>query len=242
MCILIVPKCVMKKRTQLNQHNMNIKENIDEIKKQLPADTRLVAVSKFHSVDEILEAYESGHKIFGESRVQELIEKQPSLPEDIKWHFVGRLQRNKVKFIVPFIDCIHSVDSKRLLLQIEKQAADVDRVITCLLQIHIAEEDTKTGFTEEECWNFLSKGKWRELSHIQIAGVMGMATYTEDEVVVRKEFSKLNAFFKKTKEHFFSNNPHFKEISMGMSSDYKIATEEGSTLIRVGSKIFGERV
>lgn len=241
MSIHIVLKCVKKKKTKKNQHKMNIKENIDEIKKQLPANTRLVAVSKFHGVDEILKAYESGHKIFGESRVQELIEKQPSMPEDIQWHFVGRLQRNKVKFIVPFIDCIHSVDSKRLLLQIEKQAVEIDRVIPCLLQIHIAEEDSKTGFTEEECWNFLSKGKWREWSHIQLSGVMGMATYTDDEDVVRKEFVKLNAFFNKVKEHFFADSPHFKEISMGMSSDYKIALEEGSTLIRVGSKIFGER-
>ena len=220
---------------------MNIKENIDEIKKHLPANTRLVAVSKFHGVDEILKAYESGHKIFGESRVQELIEKQPSLPDDIEWHFVGRLQRNKVKFIVPFIDCIHSVDSKRLLHQIEKQAADADRVIPCLLQIHIAKEETKTGFTEEECWNLLSKGKWREWPHIQLTGVMGMATFTDDEEIVRKEFVKLNAFFKKIKQHFFADSPQFKEISMGMSSDYKIATDEGSTLIRVCSKIFGDR-
>lgn len=241
MYIHIVQKCETRKKSQKNLHKMNIKENIAEIKKHLPADTRLVAVSKFHGVDEILKAYESGHKIFGESRVQELIEKQPSLPEDIEWHFVGRLQRNKVRFIVPFIDCIHSVDSKRLLLQIEKQAANVDRVIPCLLQIHIAEENTKTGFTEEECWSFLSKGKWREWSYIQLIGVMGMATYTDDEDVVRREFAKLNIFFKKVKEHFFTDSPHFKEVSMGMSSDYKIAAEEGSTLIRVGSKIFGEK-
>lgn len=220
---------------------MNIQENIDEIKKILPAKTRLVAVSKFHGVDEILKAYEGGHKIFGESRVQELIEKQPSLPEDIQWHFIGRLQRNKVKFIVPFIHCIHSVDSERLLLQIERQAARVDRVIPCLLQIHIAEEDTKAGFTEEECWSFLSSKKWREYKHIQLSGVMGMATYTDDETIVKREFAKLNTYFDKVKEHFFADSPKFKEISMGMSSDYTFAIEEGSTLIRVGSKIFGER-
>lgn len=220
---------------------MNIQENINEIKKQLPANTRLVAVSKFHGVDEILKAYEGGHKIFGESRVQELIEKQPSLPQDIEWHFIGRLQRNKVKFIVPFIDCIHSVDSKRLLHQIEKQAADANRVVSCLLQIHIAEEDTKAGFSEEECWHLLSEAKWKERPHIQLAGVMGMATYTENEDKVRKEFKKLYAFFRKVKEHFFADCPQFKEISMGMSTDYAIATEEGSTIIRVGSKIFGER-
>ncbi|MDD4727216.1 MAG: YggS family pyridoxal phosphate-dependent enzyme, partial [Dysgonamonadaceae bacterium] len=186
-------------------------------------------------------AYESGHKIFGESRVQELIEKQPSLPKDIEWHFVGQLQRNKVKVIVPFIDCIHSVDSKRLLLQIEKQAAEANRVIPCLLQIHIAEEDTKTGFSESECWDFLSKGKWREWKHVQISGVMGMATFTEDENKIRNEFKRLHDFFNKIKKHYFKDEPHFKEMSMGMSSDYKIAVNEGSTLIRVGSNIFGKR-
>ncbi len=220
---------------------MNIQENITEIKKLLPAETRLVAVSKFHGVDDILEAYNGGHKIFGESRVQELIEKQPKLPKDIEWHFIGRLQRNKVKFIVPFINCIHSVDSERLLLQIERQAASVDRVIPCLLQIHIAEEDTKAGFSEEECWNFLASDKWRKYKHIQLSGVMGMATFTDNETIVRREFAKLHTFFNKIKEHFFADNPEFKEISMGMSSDYKIAVSEGSTIIRVGSNVFGER-
>ena len=220
---------------------MNIQENIRGVKKELPSSVRLVAVSKFHGVNEILEAYETGHRLFGESRVQELIEKQPELPKDIEWHFIGRLQRNKVKFIVPFIECIHSVNSKRLLMQIERQAAIVNRVIPCLLQIHIAEEDTKAGFSESECWEFLKKGTWKELKHIQLAGVMGMATFTEDEEIVRGEFKKLNAFFKEIKEEFFADAPHFKEVSMGMSSDYKIAIEEGSTLIRVGSNIFGER-
>lgn len=220
---------------------MNIQVNIDNIKKEIPATTRLIAVSKFHHVDEIMEAYDGGHKIFGESRVQELIEKEPSLPKDIEWHFIGRLQRNKVKFIVPFIDCIHSVDSKKLLHQIEKQAESVNRVIPCLLQIHIAEEDSKTGFTEDECWEFLSKGKWKEWKHIQLCGVMGMATYTDDEGVVRKEFARLNAFYNKIKEHYFADDAKFKEVSMGMSSDYKIAVDEGSTMIRVGSNIFGER-
>lgn len=220
---------------------MDIQKNIAEIKNSLPAKTRLVAVSKFHGVDEILKAYNAGHTIFGESRVQELIEKQPDLPQDIEWHFIGRLQRNKVKFIVPFISCIHSVDSEKLLRQIDRQAADVDRVIPCLLQIHIAEEDTKAGFSEEECWSFLESNKWKEHKHIQLAGVMGMATFTDDETVVRKEFTKLQSFFNRVKEHFFADTPQFKEVSMGMSSDYTIAVEEGSTLIRVGSSIFGER-
>ena len=220
---------------------MNIEQNINQIKKKLPSKTRLVAVSKFHDTAHILEAYHSGHKIFGESRVQELIDKQPDLPDDIEWHFVGRLQRNKVQFLVPFIHCIHSVDSARLLRRIEQQAARVDRVIPCLLQIHIAQEDTKAGFTEEECWQFLSTNEWREFKHIQLAGVMGMATFTDDEDLVRKEFKSLKNFFHKLKEHFFKDTPAFKEISMGMSSDYRIAVEEGSTLIRVGTTIFGER-
>ena len=221
---------------------MNVQENIKEIKDSIPANVRLVAVTKFHDNDEILKAYDAGHKLFGESRVQELIEKQPELPKDIEWHFVGRLQRNKVKFIVPFIRCIHSVDSKRLLRQIDRQATAADRVIPCLLQIHIAEEDTKAGFSEEECWDFLSKGKWKEMKHVQISGLMGMATFTEDEEKVRNEFKKLRTYFDKVKEQFFADDPHFKELSMGMSSDYNIAVDEGSTLIRVGTKIFGERV
>jgi len=220
---------------------MNVQKNIQKIKENIPTNVRLIAVSKFHDNDEILKAYEAGHKIFGESRVQELIKKQPDLPKDIEWHFVGRLQRNKVKFIVPFVECIHSVDSKRLLLQIERQAAAVDRIIPCLLQIHIAEEDTKTGFSEDECWDFLSQGKWKEYKHIQISGLMGMATYTDNEEKVRGEFKKLRTFFDKVKGHFFANAPYFKELSMGMSSDYEIAVEEGCTLIRVGTKIFGER-
>ena len=231
----------LKKKTRKSLHKMNIKDNINEIKKTIPVHVTLVAVSKFHDVNEILKAYEGGQRVFGESRVQELIEKQVSLPKDIKWHFIGQLQRNKVKFIVPFIDCIHGVDSKRLLLQIENQAAEVNRVIPCLLQIHIAEEDTKAGFTEEECWQFLSSAKWQEWNHIQICGVMGMATFTDEEKVVRNEFVKLHTFFNKVKDHFFVDRPEFKEISMGMSSDYKIAIDEGSTLIRVGSKIFGDR-
>lgn len=220
---------------------MNVQDNIKEIKKNIPANVRLVAVTKFHGKDELSTAYDGGHKIFGESRVQELIEKQPDLPKDIEWHFVGRLQRNKVKFIVPFIHTIHSVDSKRLLLQIDRQAAAVDRIIPCLLQMHIAEEDTKAGFSEDECWDFLSKEKWKELKHIQISGLMGMATFTENEEKVRGEFKKLRTFFDKVKEHFFANDSKFKELSMGMSSDYEIAVEEGSTMIRVGTKIFGER-
>lgn len=220
---------------------MNIQDNINKLNDTIPKKVNLIAVSKFHSTNEILEAYNTGHKLFGESRVQELIEKEPDLPSDIEWHFIGRLQRNKVKFIVPFIKCVHSVDSERLLRQIDRLANEVNRVIPCLLQIHIAQEDTKTGFTENECWDFLSNNRWKELKNIQLSGLMGMATYTDNKEVVRTEFRILKNYFEKVKEQFFRSDPHFKEISMGMSADYKIAIEEGSTMIRVGSDIFGAR-
>lgn len=221
---------------------MYIKENINSIKESLPENVNLIAVSKFHSVDDILEAYNTGHRIFGESRVQELLEKQPQLPNDIKWHFIGQLQRNKVKHIVPFIKCIHSVDSERLLNQIDRLASNYNRVIPCLLQIHIAEENTKSGFTEREAWDYLLSERWKNLKHVQIAGMMGMATFTSNNETVRKEFAQLYSFFKKTQKHFFFDRPYFKEVSMGMSSDYQIAIEEGSTLVRIGSTIFGERL
>lgn len=220
---------------------MSIQNNIENIISKIPSNVCLVAVSKFHSTDDIMKVYDCGHKVFGESRVQELIEKEEVLPNDIKWHFVGRLQRNKVKDIVPFIECIHSVDSIRLFNQIERQAAEIDRVVSVLLQIHIAEEDTKAGFTEAECWEFLSSSIWRESKHVQISGLMGMATFTDNEDKIRNEFRQLSTFFEKTKEQFFKDQSYFKEISMGMSSDFQIAIEEGSTLIRVGSSIFGDR-
>ncbi len=220
---------------------MSVRGNIDKLRESVPADVKIVAVSKFHSNDEILEAYNDSQRIFGESRVQELNAKQPMLPWDIEWHFIGNLQRNKVKFIAPFIHLIHSLDSERLMLEIEKQALACDRKIPCLLQLHVADEETKSGFLPDECRRFLAKGKWRDCTHVQLAGVMGMATYTDDLKKVRGEFRLIKSLFGEFKSHYFSDDDHFKEISMGMSGDYPIAIEEGATIIRVGTLIFGER-
>lgn len=220
---------------------MSVKGNIDKLRESVPADVKIVAVSKFHSNDEILEAYNDSQRIFGESRVQELNAKQPMLPGDIEWHFIGNLQRNKVKFIAPFVHLIHSLDSERLMLEIEKQAAACNRKIPCLLQLHVADEETKSGFLPDECRRFLAKGKWRDCTHVQLAGVMGMATYTDDLKKVRGEFRLIKSLFDEFKSHYFSDDDNFKEISMGMSGDYPIAIEEGATIIRVGTLIFGER-
>lgn len=220
---------------------MSVRGNIDKLRDLVPADVKIVAVSKFHSCDEILEAYNDSQRIFGESRVQELNVKQPMLPGDIEWHFIGNLQRNKVKFIAPFIHLIHSLDSERLMLEIEKQAVACNRKIPCLLQLHVADEETKSGFLPDECRRFLAKGKWRDCTHVQLAGVMGMATYTDDLKKVRGEFRLIKSLFGEFKSQYFSDDDNFKEISMGMSGDYPIAIEEGATIIRVGTLIFGER-
>ncbi|HHT34459.1 MAG: YggS family pyridoxal phosphate-dependent enzyme [Proteiniphilum sp.] len=220
---------------------MNIATHIQKLRESLPSRVRVVAVSKFHPVDQIREAYDAGQRLFGESRVQELVTKQQELPADIEWHFIGNLQRNKVKQIAPFVTLIHSLDSERLMREIEKQGAVNERVIRCLLQIHIAEEETKSGFTPEECRRFLKEGSWRDCSHLQIAGMMGMATYTEDREQVRREFRQLRNLFEESKVKYFADDPAFRELSMGMSGDYSIALEEGSTLIRLGTLIFGER-
>ncbi|MDO5665102.1 MAG: YggS family pyridoxal phosphate-dependent enzyme [Bacteroidia bacterium] len=220
---------------------MSVRANIDKLRETVPADVKIVAVSKFHSNDEILEAYNDGQRLFGESRVQELTVKQPMLPDDIEWHFVGSLQRNKVKFIAPFVHLIHSLDSERLMLEIEKQAVASNRKISCLLQLHVADEETKSGFLPDECRQFLAEGRWRSCTNIQIAGVMGMATYTDDLEQVRSEFRLIKSLFDEFKSQYFSNDDNFKEISMGMSGDYPIAVEEGATIIRVGTLIFGER-
>lgn len=222
---------------------MGIKSNIEGLRETIPDEVKIVAVSKFHSVDEIAEAYDAGQRIFGESRVQELIQKYQygALPEDVEWHFVGQLQRNKVKQIAPFISLIHSLDSSRLMLEIEKQGAANNRVIPSLLQIHIADEESKSGFSPEEVLKFLADGKWRECRHLQLRGVMGMATYTDDLNQLHQEFGLLRSLFEQCKRDYFSDNNNFKEISMGMTGDYKIAVEEGSTMIRVGTLIFGAR-
>ena len=216
-------------------------ENLKRIKNTIPGDVKLVAVSKTKPESDILEAYNSGHRIFGENKVQELSRKYEQLPKDIEWHFIGHLQTNKVKYIVPFVTLIHAVDGLKLLKAIDKEAKKNSRVINVLLQIHIAREETKFGLTKEECIKLLANPELTGLTNISIVGLMGMATNTGDVVQIRKEFSYLATLFKEIKEKYFNNADTFKEISMGMSGDFNLAIEEGSTMIRVGSLIFGER-
>lgn len=220
---------------------MSIKNNLKEVKEQLPDAVQLIAVSKKHKEEEILEAYETGQRIFGENKVQELIGKQPHLPEDIQWHFIGHLQSNKVKHIAPFVSFIHAVHKFKLLKEINKQAKKNDRVINCLLQFHIADEESKFGMTEEQAENLLNLPQYKELKNVTIVGVMGMATFTEDTEQVKNEFGKLKHIFQNIKTKYFADQPEFKELSMGMSNDYKIAMEQGSTMVRIGTAIFGKR-
>ena len=220
----------------------DIQLHLKEILAELPPQTRLVAVSKFHPAEAIREAYDMGQRIFGESKVQELTGKYESLPKDIEWHFIGHLQTNKVKYIAPFVSMIHAVDSFKLLCEIDKQAAKVNRVIPCLLEMHVAQEESKFGFTFEECRALLAEGEWKNLSHVSISGIMGMASYTDDLHQIQQEFQSLSDFFKELKNSYFSGNSQFCELSMGMSHDYPEAVKKGSTLVRVGSKIFGDRI
>lgn len=220
---------------------MNVQSNIQNLRKDIPPGVKLVCVSKFHPTESIMEAYNAGERIFGESRVQELIAKQPQLPDDIQWHFIGHLQTNKIKFIAPFVSLIHGVDSLKVLRTINTQAKKVDRTVSCLLQVHIADEKTKFGFSEEDLFELLSSDAFKQLTHVSVKGLMGMATFTNDMNQVRNEFKFLKNLFDKVKSKFFSNDEKFSELSMGMSQDYQIAIEEGSTMIRIGTSIFGER-
>ncbi len=220
---------------------MGIADNIRQIGRQLPETVRLVAVSKFHPQEAILEAYDAGQRIFGESKVQELSGKYEALPKDIEWHFIGHLQTNKIKYLVPYVALIHGVDSFKLLAEINKQAAKAGRKVNCLLQIHIAREESKFGFDPQECREMLADGTWRGLEHVSLCGLMGMATFTDDEEQVRSEFRSLASLFKEVKEKWFAHEPAFCELSMGMSDDFPVAVQEGSTLVRVGSSIFGTR-
>ncbi|NDV79633.1 YggS family pyridoxal phosphate-dependent enzyme [Dysgonomonas sp. 511] len=220
---------------------MNVADNIQQITDTIPEGVKLVAVSKFHPAGVVQQAYDAGQRIFGESRMQEIDKKHTELPGDIEWHFIGHLQTNKVKFILPYTHTIHSIDSWKLLAEIEKQASAINKPVCCLLEIHIAAEDAKYGLTFDECRKFLAEGLWKDCKFAYIGGLMGMATYTEDEDQIRKEFRSLKQFFDEVKSGFFSEYDNFSELSMGMSGDYKIAIEEGSTMIRVGSSIFGER-
>ncbi|NMC37809.1 MAG: YggS family pyridoxal phosphate-dependent enzyme [Bacteroidales bacterium] len=219
----------------------DISKNILTIKQILPTPVKLVAVSKTKSVAEILEAYNTGHRCFGENRVRELMEKKDLLPSDIEWHLIGHLQTNKVRYIVPFISMIESVDSFRLLRVIDNEAARVGRKVNCLLQIHIAEEETKFGFSMDELSAMLEDADFKSLVNVTICGVMGMATFTGNKDKIRSEFRYLSKCFNDLKNDYFSDDINFKEISMGMSGDFEIAIGEGSTMVRIGSLIFGER-
>ncbi len=219
-----------------------IATHIAQLKKQLPEDVKLLAVSKYHPKEAIMEAYQAGQRLFGESRVQEMTEKWESLPKDIEWHFIGHIQTNKIKYMIPYVSLIHGVDSLYLLSEINKQAQKVNRVVRCLLQLHVAKEETKFGFTFDECREMLTGGAWKDLKNIQITGIMAMASNTDDEIVVRQEFQSVNSFFQEIKADYFATQNEFCEVSMGMSHDYPLAIEEGSTLIRVGTFIFGDRV
>jgi PLP dependent protein len=215
--------------------------NINELLKQIPSSVKLVAVSKTKPVSDIMEAYNAGQRCFGENRVQEILNKKDLLPGDIEWHLIGHLQSNKVKNIVPFAGMIQSVDSFKILKTINSEAAKINKVMDCLLQIHIAQEETKFGFSLPELKEMLSLSEFSEMNHVRICGVMGMATFTSDNVQVHKEFRNLSEYFNTLKKLFFPQDRYFKDISMGMSGDYEIAIEEGSTIVRIGSKIFGER-
>ena len=215
--------------------------HLNEVRATVKQGVELVAVSKFHPAALLKEAYDQGQRIFGESRVQELQAKHEALPADIQWHFIGHLQPNKVKYIAPYISLIHAVDSYKLLAEINKQAAKHDRVIPCLLELHIAQEESKYGFTPEACTALLEDGAWRALKNVQIAGLMCMASNTPDMVQVRSEFHQARVYFEELKQRFFADDPHFCERSWGMSHDYDVAMDEGATLVRVGTAIFGER-
>jgi len=221
---------------------MNIKNNIETITQSLPEKCKLVVVSKTQPIERIAEAYQTGYRIFGENKAQELTVKYEALPKDITWHMIGHLQSNKVKYIAPFVHLIHSVDSIKLLQEIDKQAQKSNRVINCLLQVHIAKEETKFGFSENEILTLIQSEELKNLTHIHIIGLMGMATFTENKDQIRKEFKALSTLFEKIKSLQKLPNVSMQELSMGMSNDYMIAAEEGSTMIRIGTAIFGERL
>ncbi len=218
---------------------MTIADQLLAVRSRLPAGVKLVAVSKNRPAADILEARAAGQRAFGENKAREMAAKRELLPPDTEWHFIGHLQTNKVKYIAPFVSMIHSVDSLKLLRAIDAEAARYNRVIPCLLQFHIAEEETKSGLSPGEAEAMLISGEWKALRHVSLAGIMGMATFTSDREQIRKEFRMLRYLFMDLRSRFFDGNPFFSEISMGMSSDYDIAVEEGSTMVRIGTTIFG---
>ena len=220
---------------------MSIASQILKINGELPSTVKLVAVSKFNPADAIKEAYDAGQRIFGESRPQELKEKVAQLPSDIQWHFIGHLQTNKLKMVLPYVALVHSVDSERLLMEINKYAVKNSLKVNCLLEVFIAQEETKQGFSKDELFELLDKIHQHPLEGVDICGLMGMASFVEDDNQIAAEFDQLQGIFNQAKEKYISTLPNFKELSMGMSGDYKIAIERGSTLVRIGTSIFGAR-
>lgn len=216
---------------------MSIKDKLENISLKIPSEVCLVAVSKTKPISDILEAYEYGQRVFGENKIQELVEKHNKLPKDIEWHMIGHIQRNKVKYMAPFVSLIHSADSYRLIKEINKQGKINNRVINCLLQIKIASEESKFGFTEKEATDFLNSDEYVSFKNIKIVGLMGMATFTDDQRKIDQEFNKLKIFYKKVNR----SNSEINVLSMGMSDDYPIAIRNGSTMVRIGSSIFGKR-
>ena len=220
----------------------DVKKNLHEVYASLREGVRLVAISKYHPSEYIIAAYEEGQRVFGESHEQEIREKHEALPKDIEWHFIGHLQTNKVKYIVPYISMIEAVDSEKLLREIEKQAAKQDRVVKVLLELHIAEEATKYGLTLDDCRKLLSEGVWRQMSHVKICGLMMMASNTDDEAQIVSEFQTAERFYDEVKSTYFADDPTFSERSWGMSDDYLLAQQHGSSMVRIGTRIFGPRI
>ena len=220
---------------------MSIAQNIERITAQLPQGVKLVAVSKFHPIERLQEAYAAGQRIFGENRAQELAAKAPQMPSDVEWHFIGHLQKNKVRMIMPWASTIQSIDSTELLQLVNKEAARIDRHVNILLQLHVAKEQTKSGFTVEEVLKAASEGAFSNLSNVTITGMMAMATFTSDMEQVASEFEQVHDTFVKLRDNYFAGDERFKEISMGMSNDWPIAVQHGATLVRIGTDIFGQR-
>lgn len=221
---------------------MYIVEQIKRLRSELPEGVNLLAISKYQPIEALQEAYDAGQRMFGENHIQEMAAKAAALPKDIAWHFTGHVQTNKIKYMASFVSLIHAVDSFRLLREINKHAAKHDRIIDCLLQIHIAQEDTKYGLTIEECRELLATEPWRELTNVRIVGLMAMGSNTDDMELVRGEFRQMKQLFDELRDTYFADEPSFSQLSEGMTDDYPIAIEEGSTIVRIGSMIFGDRV
>lgn len=220
----------------------DVKKNLREVLADLKEGVRLVAISKYHPAEYVMAAYEEGQRIFGESHEQEIRQKHEALPKDIEWHFIGHLQTNKVKYIAPYISMVEAVDSLKLLREIDKQAARCNRVIKVLLELHLAEEATKYGLTLDDCRQLLADGAWRELKHVRLCGLMMMASNTDDEAQIAREFQTAADFFDEVKARYFADDPDFCERSWGMSDDYRIAQQHRSTMVRIGTRIFGPRI